>query len=353
MYYSQINAPGSGLTNQLFSLITSILIAYYNSDKVIIVDYFSNDFSKTSFTPINLILNLYKINLYLKEKYDLIIIDKYNIINFKIEKITYGVDKNNIDITDIIKKNFFKNEILVIPKNTNFNKLCEDPCIGIQKNIFIEYKINNYYIKEIYNENLKNDIEINLINAKYKHTFSWIDNINKVMFEDILVNLKFNNTFINLSQNILYKINPKNKINLLHLKVENDAIKYYAKVHSMKEDEYKNLIENKYISLIKKYIDPLDENIILCGSLSNGIIDFLIKNNYKFTFNEKYFEEREKNAIIDFLMYKYCNNIFIGSFNFEKLRGSTFSYYIGKKINDNIKKIYIDQDNINDVRFIN
>jgi hypothetical protein len=68
MYYSSIGVKGSGLTNQIFSLITSILIAYFNNNKVVVVDYFSNDFSKTSYSCISQILDLKKINFFLKEK---------------------------------------------------------------------------------------------------------------------------------------------------------------------------------------------------------------------------------------------------------------------------------------------
>ena len=53
-------------------------------------------------------------------------------------------------------------------------------------------------------------------------------------------------------------------------------------------------------------------------------------------FNQKYFEGRELNAIIDFLVSKQCNNLFIGNFNINESRGSTFSYYITKIINKNI-----------------
>ena len=95
-----------------------------------------------------------------------------------------------------------------------------------------------------------------------------------------------------------------------------------------------------------------DENIIVSSSLSNGVIDFLNQNNYNYKFIDKFFDDREKNAIVDLLVSKCCNNIFIGNFNIKNRNGSTFSYYIWKCINENVTKIYIDLDKIYDMEVI-
>jgi hypothetical protein len=76
------------------------------------------------------------------------------------------------------------------------------------------------------------------------------------------------------------------------------------------------------------------------------VIDFLIENNYNYKSSEKTFEYRDNNAIIDLLISKNCNNIFIGNFNLKNLNGSTFSYYIAKLLKNNIKKICVDLDHI-------
>jgi hypothetical protein len=66
--------------------------------------------------------------------------------------------------------------------------------------------------------------------------------------------------------------------------------------------------------------------------------------------HEKYFEEREKNAIVDLLTSQACNNIFIGNYNPVLSRGSTFSYYIYKMIK--ATNIFIDLDSIYDDEYI-
>ena len=46
MYYSKISTSGTGFTNQIFALITSIINAYKEEEKVVIVDNFLNDINQ-------------------------------------------------------------------------------------------------------------------------------------------------------------------------------------------------------------------------------------------------------------------------------------------------------------------
>ena len=49
MYYSKISNIGSGFTNQIFALITSIINAYKNKNTLVIVDNFLDDINKFFF----------------------------------------------------------------------------------------------------------------------------------------------------------------------------------------------------------------------------------------------------------------------------------------------------------------
>jgi hypothetical protein len=49
----KIGKHGAGLTNQIFSLICTIINAHKNNYKVIVVDSFLNDISKDTYTPIS------------------------------------------------------------------------------------------------------------------------------------------------------------------------------------------------------------------------------------------------------------------------------------------------------------
>jgi hypothetical protein len=351
MYYSRICNSGAGFTNQIFALITSIINAYKKGEKVVVVGYFLNDINKSIYTPISQIFDVDKINIFLKNNYDIIIIDR-NDIQFEIISIKYGSNETNyIDLTDFIQTNYFKNNSLHIDKKCSFNKIKGDPCVGIVKKLIMKYKINNYHFEEIYDENLKSNININF-DGPYIFKLGWIDSFNDNMFDKILTNITYHNDFILKSEIILNKINTDKKINVIHLRLENDGIVHWSKQNKMEPNNYRKYLENKYINLIKTHLSTIDENIIVSSSLSNGVIDFLKQNNYNYKFIDKFFNDREKNAIVDLLVSKYCNNKFIGNFNFQNKNGSTFSYYMWKCMNPNVITIYIDLDKVHNTAVI-
>lgn len=351
MYYSKIGQAGAGFTNQIFALITSIINAYKNGNKVVVVDDFLNDIGKKTYTPISKIFDIEKTNVFLKENYDIIIIDKNN-IQFDLIWIKYGSNESNyIDLTDVIKKQYFHKKKLFIDKNIVFNDIKGDPCQGTLKKIIIKYKINDYYIEEIYNENLNSNIVINFA-GPYLFELGWINSFNDNMFDKILKNISYHNDFITKSKLILNKIDKQKKINIIHLRLEQDGIEHWSKMNNITSEQYKIYLEEKYINIIKKYTQQSDQNIILSNSLSNGVINFLKQNNYNYKFIDKCYHDREKDAIVDLLSSKYCNNFFIGNFNINKCNGSTFSYYIWKLLGDNITKIYIDLDKIYDTEVV-
>ena len=168
------------------------------------------------------------------------------------------------------------------------------------------------------------------------------------MFDNILTHITYHDDFIIKSESIIHGINTEKKINIIHLRLENDGIIHWSRQNNITPAVYLEYLENKYINLIKQYVSKTDETIILSSSESNGVIDFLNNNNYHYKFIDKLFKDREKNAIIDLLISKSCNNVFIGNFNIHNSNGSSFSYYIWKMTNDNINKIYIDLDRIYD-----
>lgn len=345
MHYSKIVMDnGTGFTNQIFSLITSILIAHTKGDKIVVVDHFLNDAHNLNptYTPISDIFNLSSINTFLKQQYDIIIVDKYN-IQFELIHVYYGTNDHRIDLTDNINQQYFKNNNLCIHKN--FNEIQGDPCPGIVKKMFIKYKLNDYFFEETYHEN--SNIEIHF-NGPYTFNLGWTTSYNDNMFDKILQNITYKEDFITKS---ILTINS-NKINVIHLRLEDDGIKHWSNVNKMSPSHYKSYLENKYIHIIQTYVTKTDENIIISNSSSNEVIHFLNQHQYKYTFIHKFFKDREKNAIVDLLASKYCNHIFIGNFNIKNQNGSTFSYYVWKTINDRVTKIYIDLDHIHDKEVI-
>jgi hypothetical protein len=282
MYYSKIYSHGSGLTNQIFALITSIIIAICEKESIVVFDHFLDDFSKEDYTIISHIIDLEQMNIYLFDKYGIVLIDRHNIDS------------------------------------------------------------------RIVSENIMNEINKTV---KYNHIVGSVNNINKDLFENILMNIRFHTDFVEKADSFIQKLGSK-KTNIIHLRLEDDAITHWSKINDMSEDEFRCLLENKYIELIKQHLDKNDETIILSSSSKNGVIDFLEQEGYSYKFTEKHFAGREKNAIIDLLISKRCNNIFIGNFNPVKLNGSSFSYFILKSLDNDVKKIMIDLDRILDVEII-
>lgn len=348
IYYLQIGKSGSGLTNQLFTFITSILIHSSNDIRAIIIDNFQDDFqTDTIRSPISSIFDMQKMNLFLKNNFNILIFDKNDIVDFKIKTVTYGVDKDIFDITDEITSQYYKENTLFIPKNIIFNNIKGDPKPNIKKSLSIQYSINDEIFNEIFPENPLDNIVFNLSTAQYIHKFRWINAINRKNFDYILKNICFNSRFIKTIPDF------KDKINVLHLRIENDAVTHWSKQNNMSSTDFQIYIEDKYIDLIKKHVLQTDENIILTYSENNRVVDYLKNNKYKYYISKKTLDlGREVNAISDLLISEKCNNIFIGGFNIEKLNGSTFSYCILQKINRNVKKILIDLDQIQNKEYI-
>ena len=281
-----------------------------------------NDIHKEIYTPIDEIINLPQTNNFLKQ-YNIILVGKT--ASFELLEATYG----DMDLTKELRGNS-----LCI--NCSYNDIKGDPCPGVVKTLMLKYKINEHYFEETYIENTPINIHFD---GPYLFTFGWIHSFNDNMFDKILKNITYNDVFKSY-------LSLKGKINVIHLRLEDDGIKHWSKQNNITPHEYKEYLEQKYITLIKNYLSKNDENIIITSS-TNKVIDFLDENNYNYRFIEKRFEDREKNAIVDLLLSKNCNNIFIGNFNIKKSNGSTFSYYMGKYM-DNVTTIYVDLDRIYD-----
>ena len=93
--------------------------------------------------------------------------------SLQILNVEYGMNDKFINVTNIVKELFFKNNTLFIPKEINLNDVFTDPCVGIKKEIkmYIFFNNNPVYICEKESECfLENNIMIsekNILNANY------------------------------------------------------------------------------------------------------------------------------------------------------------------------------------------
>ena len=203
---------------------------------------------------------------------------------------------------------------------------------------------------EEYDEYIQNDIIFNLDNPFILGSWDMVTNLidnNKELYEYLVNNIKYNSNYykicdnINLIDkyidkiNIIDILNNNKKINVIHLRLEFDMIYRMANNDMSKYQIQLNINSNKYIDLINKYIDKNDIIFILSYDRNNPVIKYLNDNGYDFYLSDKYDTKfREPNAIIDMILAEKCNNVFIG------YSGSTFSYFIDKRLKSNVKSYF-------------
>lgn len=201
-------------------------------------------------------------------------------------------------------------------------------------------KLNNFLKK--YNITLIDREKYEVVNEEYftnPCNFEIIDKY-RPLFKDILQELKFSEIFNEKIFDIICKINMSSIINVIHLRVEDDAIKHWSVMNNIDYFQFKKILIEKYKKEIDKNINKNDLTFILTSDPDNEVIHFLTLNNFNFQMTKKYFLERELNGIIDLNIGKLCNNVYIGPGN------STFTQCIINCIN-NKKNILFDLDHIN------
>lgn len=254
-------------------------------------------------------------------------------------------------ILHCIKK---KKQILIIDKfltQINSNSYCSI------SNVFDLVLINEYlkkynlYLIDGFNLNSSafRPISWNVFELAKKHNNQFLLSF----IDEIYQNLYFNKQLVSHSIDFINKNIPnyKNKlINILHIRIEEDGIIHWSRMNGMDTITFKKKLIEKYIKLINSNLKKEDITIILTGLTKNEVIDYMIQNGYNIMFIDKKFDiyksTREINAIIDLVIGKYCNNVFIGC------DGSTFSELLYKSISDvndngiNIKKVMFDLNNL-------
>lgn len=146
--------------------------------------------------------------------------------------------------------------------------------------------------------------------------------LNSKDFTHILNHIPFLDKYNEISKNQI----QFDRINVIHLRLEDDAVNTFSKEMSIHPCVYKSINEQRYIDCISKYIDKNVMTVVLTADGNNEVIEYLKKNEYKFILTEKVFDKREMNALVDLHIGFMCNTVFIGSYD------SSFSYTILNRI---------------------
>jgi len=207
----------------------------------------------------------------------------------------------------------------------------------------IDFNETNKFLKK-YNVSIS-DL-VNPSNNVHIHNTSLDENyVDASKFFDIFNNIKFNDKYYNLSNNLIneikFKLGDDVKINIIHLRVEKDAIIHWSRINNMNPILFNILLEQKYINLINKYINKHVFTVVMTYSMNNNVIKFLKKNGYNFFISKKDVTiGRECNALTDLLLARQINNFFIG------VGGSTFTHLINNSTPNKKKTIMFDINNI-------
>ena len=195
--------------------------------------------------------------------------------------------------------------------------------------------INIELFNKVFKENGINAVVIENNNFKIgKNCFifdrlSWIDWYDEDLFNKIIKLIPFN-------------IKPNNftDFNVLHIRMESDSV-HWAKQNNLPFEDFLTLLETKYINLVYKTI-PKGENILILSGSTNYCS--LLKKDYNVLYNTKTNGDNI-DSIYDLVTGSLCKKVFIGNFNFDKKRGSTFSYILSKLM-DNSSSYFIDLDQL-------
>ena len=323
----------SGLCNQLYSLVTCICDCINNDVNILFINKFYKSINTSNYCNVDQVININKFNYYLAQ-HKIYIVDSKN-FTFNID-YAYVIDNNIkiLDVTEELKTFVINNEVIISNDKKIFKSKLEENKEYI---LTIKYSLNNGYFEEncpIKNNKLITDIDYNFNHLNF-NIYSVVGLKDK-FFWDILQNIEFCDDFIEKADNMkntIKKLNY-NKINCIHLRLEDDFIKHYSEKLQMDENEIKEKLEKYYINAIKKTILPSDLTIILTNDMNNNVVKFLLENNYNIIRTEKIYKDREFNAIIDLEVGILCNNVYLLVYE------SSFSYFLMQKIkryNRNVK----------------
>jgi hypothetical protein len=332
----------SGLCNQIYSIIYTCGHCVRNNINFIFVGKFLKQIHTQKFCTISEILDINLTNNYIKQ-YNLCLIDYYN-FDFNIVNAKYGVNNMCIDVTDSIKQ-FLNNNSFYISKTKNLNTLFGNPVEIYKTRYFIEldkhalklditFSINNIIFYGSYDQTdgfLKSDILIDLNNVDFQPSLR-IQNDQTDFTKGIFRNIVFQSKFMQRANEYIQRNIKINKnINCIHLRLEEDAVQHWAKENKISTEDFKRIIEDKYIDAITKNLKKDDATLILSDNYDNRVIEFLRENGYNYFKTQKMSDEREVAAIYDLHIGQYCNNVYILVYD------SSFSYTLLYRIYEQSK----------------
>ena len=161
---------------------------------------------------------------------------------------------------------------------------------------------------------------------KYVWRFNWIYKKNQSKFDEFTKHIRFQKRFYDLANSFIEKIGSH--YNCVHLRVEEDVVNHIVSHYNKNKEYVIQMLHDKYVESITKNLSTDLPIVMLCAEKDNSVMQHLRNNNYKIILCEKVLEGREMNAIVDLIIGSKTSGTFIGNYDTEVLRGSSFSYTI-------------------------
>lgn len=314
-----------GFCNQLYAIAGTCCYSLKNNIRLVFISRYLKEINNSKYCNISEIIDIKKTNQNLSN-YNIQLIDGYD-FNFKIEKVTYGNNTNcNIDITSEILQ-YSHSHGLFIAANTNINAYKGDPYEHFKRQYFIDikgarslaitYSIDGALFQQVFNVQpnglLIDNIDINYENLEFKETKMFCNDGSDI-FKTFVKTIVFHENIIGqASEFIQQHIHENQKVNAIHLRIEDDAIQHWGAESKFTDLVlYKKLVELRYIDIIKRLISKDELTILLASDYNNGVVDFMHENNYNYIVTPKFSPYRDISAIIDMHIGQHCNNVCLG-----------------------------------------
>lgn len=315
----------TGFCNQWIQFFHGVIQCICDDVDVAVVDDFKTDLYSHETCPIGQVLDMGRFCTHVFRNYGVMVVGRHE-LDMGIEKVLYGTMTSYLDLTEQFRETFLKDHHLYVPRDAPLNTLQFDPAVNKRKSIRITYRIthNTTMVKSYTEEDRQIDCHFTEISyVRYAH---WPQQI--VWMESLLHHCRFQTPFYRT----ITSLDDYPLVHVVHVRLEYDAIRHWARENHMAEEPFYNLLAEKYLQAIEQHMEG-GVVLVLSYNRDNRVVDGLEEKKRPYVFLEKDSTKgREWNAVRDMaIAEKYGNGVFVGNFDTYRMQGSTYSYFLMKR----------------------
>lgn len=280
--------------------------------------------------PIGDIVDLPKLNEYLRSEYGLTVISESE-FHVVVNTAYYGTMDNMIDVRQPFTEKFCQGDRFVATMDFHLNHLSHDPAPDTEKSLRVVYNVGSYQVSKIYpSENIQFDFACTPRGLTWTLYESLAES--RLWHENLIRRLPLRQEFYEEARQYSHLEQP---VHVLHLRMEDDALLHWSKQNRMMPIPFRDTLSEKYINVLKHH-NYVRKGTILVVSYSddNPVMDWLSSENINFLHLKKdKTKGREWNAARDLTIAETLGNgILIGALDYYRMQGSTFTHYLMKRM---------------------